>query len=110
MKKLSDITKEISGINWALQVVKSKEKDSLKEMSPINEAIFRNKWETITQNDIVDFVKKNKLKLVKDKSQGIELWLGVYPNTRKLAFKYDPEELEMFSDHTPLDFKRGKVK
>lgn len=70
---------------------------------------FRHTWKGVGTRDINDFKQANKLRLVKDPEPlNKGMILGIKGN--KLIFRYDPERLELITDYTFLDLKRGRVK
>lgn len=77
------------------------------ESIQIDESVFRYTWDTVTAEDVASYVKKNGLKLVRDKNNK-DLYAGM--KNGKAVFKYDIDEMNLYSDHTIIQFEDGKVK
>lgn len=72
------------------------------------ESVFRYTWTAVVPEDVAQYVKVNKLKLMKD-LQHPEFQLGLRSGN-KLVFRYDPEEYTLYSDYTIIQLEDGKAK
>lgn len=75
----------------------------------LSEGVFRYTWDAVLLSDVKKYAKVSKLKLIRD-PENKEFLIGLRAGSKKIVFRYDPEELDLFSDHTILELEDGRVK
>jgi hypothetical protein len=71
------------------------------------DSVLKHKWVGVNLKEVHEYAKLNNLKLAREKSGMI---VGYKQGGKEVVFRYDPENVDLYSDHTILELKRGKVK
>ena len=100
-KLVTGITQKMSGLEESSGIPQK-----YKFKTFVTESIYKYKHEGIIPSDIKKFIDDNNLKLSKD-SRGD--YIATLSGKKDPIFKYDREELELYTDFTILDFKRKRI-
>lgn len=77
----------------------------------IVEGIFRNKWDGIFPADIAEYMDTNNIDVSRDpRHKSILIGTLRGSKSKNAVFRYDRDNYILYSDYTPLDFVRGRVK
>lgn len=69
--------------------------------------LFINNWKSISLTDIKRYVKDNNLKAKRSTDKYGSFIYG-FDKNKKIIFKYDQEEMTLYTDYTPIDFMNKK--
>lgn len=72
-------------------------------------SVSRYTWDTVTPDDVSQYVKKNNLKLVRDKDDKY-VYIGVTKTKPvKFVFRYDVDDMKLYSDYTIIQLEDGRL-
>ena len=79
-------------------------------MFSIDESVLRYTWEEVTVDDVDNYVTANKLKMVRDPKNKDLFTAVLKSNPSKVIFRYDVDDMNLYSDYTLIQLEDGKAK
>lgn len=75
----------------------------------ITDSVMRYKWDAVTSKDVAQYVKANGLVMRKDPNND-GMMVAFKKGERVSVFRYDPDSLSLYSDHTIIELEDGRLK